>query len=116
MLEGDDLHIFELFGSLCDLLRSCRGMTPDDLNAASAEFKSYVIEKRRYHEDATCAASDIDDVISFLLRDFAFQSRVHVSACFVDAWLIRMFSVCAIWFTTSDRNCDPLSVRIIVGR
>ena len=23
MLEGDDLHIFELFGSLCDLLRSC---------------------------------------------------------------------------------------------
>ena len=105
MLEGDDLHIFELFGSLCDLLRSCRVMTPDDLNAASAEFKSYVIEKRRHHEDATCAASDIDDVISFLLRDFAFQSRVHV---------FRLFKLCCL-FVGLPKSDPPASCTIDLG-
>ena len=88
MLEGDDHHIFELFGSLCDLFRSCHVMFSDSLNAAAAaEFKSYVIEKRRHYEDATCAASEIPDVVQFLLRDFAFQSRTHV---------FRLFKICCL--------------------
>ena len=87
MLEGDDHHIFELFGSLCDLFRSCHVMSSDSLNAAAAEFKSYVIEKRRHYEDATCAASEIPDVVQFLLRHFAFQSRTHV---------FRLFKICCL--------------------
>ena len=86
MLEGDDHHIFKLFGSLCDLFRSCHVMSSDSLNAA-AEFKSYVIEKRRHYEEATCAASEIPDVVQFLLRDFAFQSRTHV---------FRLFKICCL--------------------
>ena len=87
-LEGDDHHIFELFGSLCDLFRSCHVMSSDGLiAAAAAEFKSYVIEKRRHYEDATCAASEIPDVVQFLLRDFAFQSRTHV---------FRLFKICCL--------------------
>ena len=87
MLGGDDHQIFELFGSLCDLFKSCHVMSSDGLNAAAAEFKSYVIEKRRHYEDATCAASDISDVVQFLLRDFAFQSRTHV---------FRLFKICCL--------------------
>ena len=87
MLEGGDHHIFELFGSLCDLFRSCHVMSSDGLNAAAAKFKSYVIEKRRHYEDATCAASEIPDVVQFLLRDFAFQSRTHV---------FRLFKICCL--------------------
>ena len=87
MLGGDDHHIFELFGSLCDLFRSCHVISSDGLNAAVAEFKSYVIEKRKHYEDATCAASEIPDVVQFLLRDFAFQSRTHV---------FRLFKMCCL--------------------
>ena len=87
MLEGDDHHIFELFGSLCDLFRTCHVMSSYGLNAAAAEVKSYAIEKRRHYEDATCAASEIPDVVQFLLRDFAFQSRTHV---------FRLFKICCL--------------------
>ena len=87
MLEGDDHHIFELFGSLCDLFRTCHVMSSDGLNAAAAEVKSNVIEKRRHYEDATCAASEIPDVVQFLLRDFAFLSRTHV---------FRLFKICCL--------------------
>ena len=78
MLEGDDHHVFELFGSPCDLFKVCHVLPSDSLNAAAAEFKSYLIEKRRHHEVAICAASEILDVVQFLLRDFAFQSQTHV--------------------------------------
>ena len=36
MLEGDDHQVFELFGSLCDLFKSCHVMSSDSLNAAAA--------------------------------------------------------------------------------
>ena len=101
MLGGDDHHIFELFGSLCDLFRSCHVMSSDGLNAAVAEFKSYVIEKRRHYEDATCAASEIPDVVQFLLRDFAFQSRTHV---------IRLFKICCLVVGVPKSNLPAVTI------
>ena len=101
MLGGDDHHIFELFGSLCDLFRSCHVMSSDGLNAAVAEFKSSVIEKRRHYEDATCAASEIPDVVQFLLRDFAFQSRTHV---------FRLFKVCCLVVGVPKSNLPAVTI------
>ena len=101
MLGGDDHHIFELFGSLCDLFRSCHVMSSDGLNAAVAEFKSYVIEKRRHYEDATCAASEIPDVVQFLLRDFAFQSRTHV---------FRLFKICFLVVGVPKSNLPAVTI------
>ena len=101
MLGGDDHHIFELFGSLCDLFRSCRVMSSDGLNAVAAEFKSYVIEKRRHYEDATCAASDIPDVVQFLLWDFAFQSRTHV---------FRLFKICCLVVGLPDSSLPAVTI------
>ena len=101
MLGGDDHHIFELFGSLCDLFRSCHVMSSDGLNAAVAEFKSYVIEKRRHYEDATCAASEIPDVVQFLLRDFAFQSRTHV---------FRLFKICCLVVGVPKSNLPAVTI------
>ena len=101
MLGGDDHHIFELFGSLCDLFRSCHVMSSDGLNAAIAEFKSYVIEKRRHYEDATCAASEIPDVVQFLLRDFAFQSRTHV---------FRLFKICCLVVGVPKSNLPAVTI------
>ena len=101
MLQGDDHHIFELFGSLCDLLRVCHVLPPDDLNASVAEFKSYVIEKRRHYEDSTCAASEIGDVVQFLLRDFAFQSRTHVC---------RLFKLCCLVVGVSQSDSPTVTI------
>ena len=101
MLGGDDHHIFELLGSLCDLFRSCHVMSSDGLNAAVAEFKSYVIEKGRHYENATCAASEIPDVVQFLLRDFAFQSRTHV---------FRLFKICCLVVGVPKSNLPAVTI------
>ena len=53
MLEGDDQHVFEMFGALCELFGTCNVLSSDDLKAAAAEYKSYVVEKQKYHEDST---------------------------------------------------------------
>ena len=76
MLEGDDQHVFELFSSLCELFATCNVLSSDELKAASAEYKSYDVERQRHPENATYAASEIHDVVQFLLRDFGFQSRL----------------------------------------
>ena len=77
-------------------------LSSDSLNAAAAEFKSYVIAKRRHHEDATCAASEIlDDVEQFLLRDFAFQSRTHV---------FRLFKLCCLVVGMPNSNLPAVTI------
>ena len=100
MLEGDDHYVFEPFGSLCDLFKVCHVLPSDSLNAA-AEFKSYVIEKRRHHEDATCAASEILEVVQFLLRDFAFQSRTHV---------FQLFKICCLVVGMPNSNLPAVTI------
>ena len=59
------------------------------MNNAREEFKSYVVEKRRQYGDCGYSVGDIADVVQFLLRDFGFQSRVH---------LFRLFKVCCLNF------------------
>ena len=87
--------MFELFSSHCDLFGSCNVLSSDDLKAAAAQYKSYVVEKRGHHVDSTCAASEIRDVIQFLLRDFGFQSRTHV---------FRLFKICCLIVRMQSSN------------
>ena len=87
MLEGDDQHVFELFDSPFELFGTCNVLSPDDLKAAAVEYKSYVKETRRHHQDSTYAGNEIRDVVQFLLRDFGFQSRTHV---------FRLFKICCL--------------------
>ena len=82
MLDGDDQHVIELFDSLCELFGTCNVFSSNDLKAAAVEYKSYVVEKRRHHKDSTYGASEVRDVVQFLLRDFGFQSRTHVFRLF----------------------------------
>ena len=57
------------------------------------------------------------DCFSDVFRDACVLSKMPIVwACLVDAWLICMSSACAIWLTTSDLNCDPLSVILTLGR
>ena len=42
---------------------------------AFQEYTSYRVKKRRQHVDSGQIASDIGDVIDFLMRDFRFQAR-----------------------------------------
>ena len=101
MLEGDDQHVFELFDSLCELFGSCNVLSADDLKAAAVEYKSYVVEKRRHHKDSTYVASEIRDVMQFLLRDFGFQSRTHV---------FRLFKICCLLVGTQDSNPPVVTI------
>ena len=75
MLEGHDQHVFELFVSLCELFGTCSVLSSDELKAVAAEYKSYVVEKRRHHKDSTYAGSEIrwkghrlSDVATFVDR------------------------------------------------
>ena len=57
------------------------------------------------------------DIFSAVLTEACVLSKIPiVCACFVDAWRIWISSICIISATTSDRNCEPLSLRINVGK
>ena len=49
MLEGDDSHVFGLFFSLWELLKSGGALDDDEMDAAVEEYHSYIVEKRRHH-------------------------------------------------------------------
>ena len=87
MLEGDDSTVFSFFFSLCELLKSGNAVSADEMDAAVEEYQSYLIEKRRQHEGGSYSASDIPDVVRYLVRDFNFQARVH---------LFRVFRLCCL--------------------
>ena len=76
-------------------------LSSDELKAAAVEYKSYVEEKQRHHEDSTYAASEIRDVVQFPLRDFGFKSRRHV---------FRLFKICCL--VAGTQNSNPLAVTI----
>ena len=81
MLE-DDSSVFGLFPPLCELLRSCGTVKPDELEAAVEEYHSYSVKKRGQQEGGCHSASDIPDVIRNLVWDFSFQARVHLFPVF----------------------------------
>ena len=104
MLEGDDQHVFGLFNSLCELFLTCNVLSPDELKAASAEYRSYVEERRRHHEKSTYAASEIQDVVQFLLRDFGFQFRTHI---------LRLSKIYCLIVRTPDSNPSSVTIDLI---
>ena len=78
LLEGDAHSVFTLFADLTGVLVSCGILSSDDSNAAIAQFSSYVVEKRRWHEGSDVNASEIPDVVRYLLQDFSFVARPEV--------------------------------------
>ena len=86
VLEGEGQLVFRLFTDLCRVLESCGALLPDESKTAVEEFSSYVVEKRSRHEASMGVASEIPDIVCWLLRDFRFQARVH--AC-------RILKLCA---------------------
>ena len=74
------------------------------MEAASAEYKSYVVERRRHHENATYAESEILDVVQFLLRGFGFQSRTHI---------LRLFKICCLIVGTPDSDPPAVTIDLI---
>ena len=97
LLEGDGLLVFRLFSDLCRILESCGALLSDESKDAVEEFSSYVVEKRCQHDAAMGVASEIPDVVSWLLRDFGFQARVH--AC-------RVLKLCVL-ITGRPREIYP---------
>ena len=87
LLEGENSCVFTLFSDLCRLYVGCGVLALDVSKAAVEEFTSYVAEKRRQHVDSTRSASDISNIMEFLLNDFAFQARHHV---------FRVFKLCCL--------------------
>ena len=78
MLEGDDRAVFRLFADLTGVLESCGLLAADETKASIEQFSSYVVEKRRQHDRSNITASEISNVVQYLLRDFSFQARHHV--------------------------------------
>ena len=60
--------------------------------------------------------SPVDIFDAVLIEACVLFKILIVCACFVDAWLIWISSICVISATTSDLNYEPLSDRIIVCR
>ena len=60
--------------------------------------------------------SPVDIFSAVLIEGCVFSKIPIVYACFVDAWLIWFSSIRVISATTSDRNCEPLSDRINIGK
>ena len=78
MLEGDDRAVFRLFADLIGVLESCGLLAADETKAGIEQFNNYIVEKRRQHYRSNITASEISDVVQYLLRDFSFQARHHV--------------------------------------
>ena len=87
LLEGDNSCVFTLFADLCRLYVGCGVLALDVSKAAVEKFTSYVAEKRRQHADSTRSASDISNIMEFLLNDFSVHARHHV---------FRVFKLCCL--------------------
>ena len=78
MLEGDDRAVISLFADLTGVLESFGLLAADETKASFEQFNSYIVEKRRQHDRSNITASEISNVMQYLLRDFSFQARHHV--------------------------------------
>ena len=78
ILEDDEHAVFSLFADLTKVLVTSGVLSSDESNSAVAQFSSYVVEKRRLHEGSDVNASEIPDIVQYLLRDFSFHSRPDV--------------------------------------
>ena len=87
LLEGDDVAVFALYGDLVSALDGRGYLSADIANASVDEFRSYVVEARRNHSGSAVVASSIADVVTHLMKDFAFQSRHN---------LVRVFKLCCL--------------------
>ena len=82
-------------------------LSSDESNSAVAQFSSYVVEKRRLHEGSDVNASEIPDIVQYLLRDFSFHSRPDVcrvlKLCCLVIGLPRVSYTLGFFFYLSSR-------------
>ena len=93
LLEGDDVTVHQIFADLVGLLCYSGYISADEKRVAIEEFLGYVVEKRRYHAASEMPASSITNIMDYLLRDFAFESR-HV--------LLKVFKICCLFVESSQ--------------
>ena len=79
--------MFLLFAALVGALEDRGYLSSYVVTASVDEFRRHVVEARRNHSDSALVASSILDVISHLMKDFAFQSRHN---------LLRVFKLCCL--------------------
>ena len=87
LLEGDDQHIFQLFGKLLTVLKRSGCVSEDEAKTSMEEFTTYVVDARARHAASDRSAVRIPDVVAHLLGDYSFLSR----KC-----LLRVFKLCCL--------------------
>ena len=93
LLDGDDVVVFDLFAKLVDSLGRCGLLSSGEVTESKAEFLSYVVEARQRHVSGGTISSDIKSVVTYLMRQYAFQSR-HC--------LMRVFQLCCLFIESQD--------------
>ena len=75
LLEGVEHAVFSLFADFTKLLATCGVLFSYESNVAVAQFSNYVVEKRMQHVGSDVNASEVPDIVQYLLRDFTFTAR-----------------------------------------
>ena len=99
MLEGDNSTAFALFAGLCSILETCGVLASDESKGALDEYSSFIVERRKSHASSKQSATNIDDVVAYLLLDFGFQARHRV---------FRVFRLCCLFIGMPVRSCPAL--------
>ena len=68
-------------------------LTSDEAKASEEEYTSYVVEKRSYQKRSEQSASDVPDVLQYLLGDFGFKP---VTACCECSSCVASLLVCCV--------------------
>ena len=93
LLDGDDVVVFDLFAKLVGCLGRCGLLSSRKFAESKSEFLPYVEEARQWHVSGGTVSSDVKNVVTYLMRQFAFQSR-HC--------LMRVFQLCCLFVENQD--------------
>ena len=77
-LEGDDQNVFSVFNKLLRVLEWSGVVTSTESNVAVEEFLTFVVDIRAPHGSSGRSASDIGDLVAYLLADFGFLARQNL--------------------------------------
>ena len=74
-------------------LGRCGLLLSGEVTESTAEFLSYVVEARQWHVFRGAVSSDVKNVVTCLMRQYAFQSR-HCH--------MRVFQLCCLFVENQD--------------
>ena len=93
LLAGDDVVVFDLFAKHVGSLGRCGLWSSGEVTESKAEFLSYVVEARQWHVSGGTISIDVKNVVTYLMRQYVFQSR-HC--------LMRVFQLCCLFIESQD--------------